>query len=341
MIEERRKRKDGLSSFFFRFFQEWIFKLFPLFFVAFGNTPRKFAHATKERLSFSDRNRAAGIEDVEGVRGFEDVIVRGDEQTLREAGVGFGGEEIVHLTGALDVGDLVIIFGMFELLAADDLAVGDARAPLFIPDGFGVIERDEDAFKPVGDLDRDGIKRDAAHLLEVGELRDLLPVEPDLPTQTPRGDGGLFPVVLHKTDVVLARVNAKRLERLEIQLLRISRVGLEDDLILRVLLKTIWILTVAPIIGTDRRLDVRDVPRFGSEHAQKGGGIHRPCADLGVVGLSDEASVRCPEGLEVEDDGLEGGVHFRFTNWHLGFNGLRIGWSDEIIPYPIYVSRFE
>ena len=37
---------------------------------------------------------------------------------------------------------------------------------------------------------------------------------------------------------------------------------------------------------------------FGSEHAQEGGRVHRPCADLSVVGLGDERStVRCPEVL--------------------------------------------
>ena len=103
---------------------------------------------------------------------------------------------------------------MFKLLAADDLAVGHTRAPLFIPDGFGIVERDEDAFEPVSDFHRDGVERYTTHLLKVCELSNLLPIEPDLPTQTPRGDGGLFPVILHKADIVLARVDAERLERL-------------------------------------------------------------------------------------------------------------------------------
>ena len=57
--------------------------------------------------------------------------------------------------------------------------------------------------------------------------------------------------------------------------------------------------------------NVRYVPRLGSEHAQEGVGIHRPCADLGVVGLGNQASMRCPEVLKFEDNFLEG----RF--WHL------------------------
>ena len=46
--------------------------------------------------------------------------------------------------------------------------------------------------------------------------------------------------------------------------------------------------------------NVRYVPRLGSEHA-----------DLGVVGLGNQASMRCPEVLKFEDNFLEG----RF--WHL------------------------
>ena len=187
------------------------------------------------------------------------VFMRGDDQPLLEAGVSFGGKEIVHGADAFNVGGLEIIFGVFEFLLTADLAIGHAPvptlwgcAPLFIPDGFGVVERH------------------VAHLLEIGELRDLLPVEPDLPIQTPSGDGGLFPVVFHKVDVVLARVDAERLERLEIQLLWIAWVGLEDDLKLGMQLEAVGILAITPVIGAHRRFDVRHVPRFGSEHAQEG-----------------------------------------------------------------------
>jgi len=268
-------------------------------------------------LTFGDGDGAAGVEDVEAVRAFEDVVVRGDDETTRETGVGFGGEEVVHGADAFDVGGLEIIFGVFELFLTADLAVGDACAVFLVPDGFGVVERDEDAFEPVGDLDRDGVERHAAHLLEVGELRDLLPVEPDLPTQAPRGDGGLFPVIFHEADVVLARVNAEGFKRLKVEFLRVARVGLEDDLILGVQLEAVGVLAVTPVIGADRRLDVRHVPRLGSEHAQEGGRVHRPCAHLGVVGLCDQASVRCPEVLKFEDDFLKGGGfrHLRFPIW--------------------------
>ncbi len=281
----------------FQSFNRRILKLFALFGITLGNLARQTADAAEEGLTFGNADRAARIEDVEQMRTLEHVIMRGDDEPLLEAGIGFGGGEIVHRADAFDIGGLEIIFGVFELLLTADLAVGHARAVFLVPDGARVVERDQDAFEPVGDLNRDGVERHAAHLLEVGELRDLLPVEPDLPTQTPGGDGGLFPVVLHKADVVLARIDAERFERLEIQLLRIAWVGLENDLKLGMQLEAVGVLAVAPVIGADRRLDVTDVPRFGSEHAQEGVGIHRPCADLGVVRLGDQASVRCPEVL--------------------------------------------
>ncbi len=235
--------------------------------------------------------------------------MRGDNQTARKTGFGFGGEEVVHGADALHVGGFEIIFGMFNFFGMSDLAIGYARAPFLAPDVLGIIKRDEDALQPVGDFNRDGVERHAAHLLEVGELRDLLPVEPDLPAQAPRGDGGLFPVIFHEADVVLARVDAEGFERLEVEFLRIPRVGLEDDLVLGVQLEAVGVLAVTPVIGADRRLDVRHVPRLGAEHAQEGGRVHRPCTHLGVVGLGDETAVVSPKLLEFEDDFLERGRH--------------------------------
>ena len=296
-IDDGRWFGSGRWSIVRGLFQQRILQPLPLLFIRQRHSPREFADTAEEGLTFGDGDGAAGVEDVEGVRAFEDVVVRGDDETGGETGVGFGGEEIVHGADAVDVGGFKIIFGVFELFLSADLAIGDTCAVVFVPDGFGVVERDEDAFETVGDLDRDGVERDAAHLLEVGELRDLLPVEPDFPAQAPGGDGGLLPVIFHEADVVLARVDAEGFERLEVEFLRVARVGLEDDLKLGVELEAVGVLAVPPIVGAHRRLDIGDVPRFGSKHAQEGGRVHRPCTDLGVVWLGDETSLGCPEVL--------------------------------------------
>jgi hypothetical protein len=55
-----------------------------------------------------------------------------------------------------------------------------------------------------------------------------------------------------------------RLQRFQVQLLRIARVGLKDHLILVELLQAVGVLTVASIVQADRRLDVGHVPGLGA-----------------------------------------------------------------------------
>jgi hypothetical protein len=63
----------------------------------------------------------------------------------------------------------------------------------------------------------------AADLLEIGELRDLHPVAPDLPAQAPGAQRGAFPVILDEADVVDVHVDADGLERAEIEVLQVRR----------------------------------------------------------------------------------------------------------------------
>ena len=162
-----------------------------------------------------------------------------------------------------------------------------------------------DAFQPVRQFHRHRIEHLAARLLEVRELRDLQPVEPHFPAQTPRAQRGRFPVVFHKADVVLVALDAERVQRIEIDFLRIAGIGLEDDLELRVLLHAIGIVAVAAIVSADRWLDVGHVPRFRAEHAQRGGRVHRARADLMVVRLPQRAAAAGPEFLQRENDLLK------------------------------------
>ena len=231
------------------------------------------------------------------MRGLEHIIVRGDKQPLCQAGIRFGGKDIVHLAGTFDIGNFIIIFGMLELFPTDDLTICHPRAPFLIPDGFGIVQGDQNALEPVGDLHRNRVERHTTHLLEVGELRDLLPIQPDFPAQPPGGDGGLLPVVLHEADVMLARIDAESFKRFEVKLLRISWVRLKNDLKLRMFLEPVGVLAVATIVRADRRFDIGDIPRFGAEDPQKSSWVHRPGTNLRIVWLGDQASVRCPEVL--------------------------------------------
>ena len=89
----------------------------------------------------------------------------------------------------------------------------------------------------------------------------------------------------------------------------VGGIGLEDDLELVVHLEAVGVLAVAPVIGTHGGLHVGHVPRLGAQDAQEGGRVHRPGADLGVVGLPEHGAALGPEVLEFEDDFLKSRRH--------------------------------
>ena len=136
----------------------------------------------------------------------------GQDQALLQARQALGRIQLIHLPGTVHSGHFVIILAVFKFFLATHIAVVDPRRPGFAPDGGGVIQRNQDTVQPIGNFNRHRVERHAAHLLEVGELCDLLPIQPDFPTQTPRRDGGLFPVILYKTDIMLARVDTNGFE---------------------------------------------------------------------------------------------------------------------------------
>ena len=77
------------------------------------------------------------------------------------------------------------------------------------------------------------------------------------------------------------------LQRLHVEFYRVAGVGFQDHLELGMLLEAVGIFAEAPIIGADGGFNIADVPWFGTQHPQEGGGIPRPRSDLGVVWLSD------------------------------------------------------
>ena len=133
-------------------------------------------------------------------------------------------------------------------------------APLEVEHVVDPLQEHGDALEPVGDLARDRRQVDAADLLEVRELRDLEAVEQHLPADAPRAERRRLPVVLLEADVVLPRVDAARLETLEIDLLHFVGRRLEDHLVLVVLEQPVRVLAESPVVRPSRRLDVGDAP---------------------------------------------------------------------------------
>ena len=100
-------------------------------------------------------------------------------------------------------------------------------------------------------------------------------------------------------------VDADRVQASQVKFLRIARLRLENDLILRVHLHTVGILTVAAVIGAVAGFDIGNVPRFGTEHAQDSGRVHCTGADLFAVGLPDQTAMLGPVALQAHDDLLK------------------------------------
>ena len=71
-----------------------------------------------------------------------------------------------------------------------------------------------------------------------------------MPTDSPSPKRGGLPVVFFEFNVVLAKVNPDRFERLEIEVLHVVRRRLENDLQLRVLEKPVGVFAIASISGT-------------------------------------------------------------------------------------------
>src|SRR5574341_2565024 len=175
--------------------------------------------------------------------------------------------------------------GKFIPNVYEDLAVLHALDPLDVEDVLDVLQERRDPLEPVSELRSDGPHLEAARLLEVGVLGDLLPVAPDLPAEPPGAQRRALPVVLDEPDVVVAWIDPDRLERPEIELLHVWRIRFQNYLELVVLIEPVRVLAVAAVGGAPGRLHVGHVPRLGTEHPQVGRGVHGPGADLEVVTL--------------------------------------------------------
>ena len=179
------------------------------------------------------------------------VVVGGDHQAIGQTGFGFFFVEVIQTRQPLYIGYFEVIDAMLDFLAQEHVAVGVAAVPINVPDGVDALYVHGDTFQAIGQLDGDGVQVEAAELLEIGVLGDLLAVEPHLPAQPPGAEGGALPVVLDEADVVLLTFEAQGVQAVEIQLLGVARIGLEDDLELGVHLHTVGVVAIATVVGTE------------------------------------------------------------------------------------------
>ena len=205
------------------------------------------------------------------------------------------------------------------------VSIGASISPADISEIPHPLQRHGDPFQPVRNFHRGRFQHLAAGLLEVGELGDLLAIEPDLPAQPPGAQRRRLPVILHEADIVPPRVDPHRFQRFQVDLLRVARIWLEDHLVLVVLLQAVGVFAIAGVIRADGWLHVSHDPGFRSEHAQEGGRVVGSRSHLRVIRLPDQAAAARPEILQVDDKILEGG---RFRHGY----SVRKGAETKIIP---------
>lgn len=104
---------------------------------------------------------------------------------------------------------------------------------------------------------------------------------------------------------MLAGIDAQKFEAVQVHGLDLQWGGLDDDLVLIVVLEPVRVLPVSTVRGTAGGLHIGDPPWIGPEAAQEGGRVEGPCPDLKVIGLLQHTPLIRPEMLKGKDDGLE------------------------------------
>ena len=201
---------------------------------------------------------------------------------------------------------LEVVDGPLPLALAVDVAPCDAGRPLEVEGALLPLQEHRQPLEPVRDLGRDQVELEPAELLEVRELRHLHAVHPDLPAKPPRTERGPLPVVLDEADVVSRQVDADRLEGAEVEVEHVLGRGLQDHLVLEVVLEPERVLAVPAVRRADRRLNVGGPPLRRSEATEERRRVEGSRPDLRVVRLHDDAAVVGPVALQAGDHLLVG-----------------------------------
>jgi len=107
--------------------------------------------------------------------------MRRRNQAPFDAGLGLGTVEVAHRPLPLDVCQFKVVDAVLNFLLAVNVPVRVHAVEIYRPDLAAPLQVHDDPLQPVGDLHAHRVQTDPARLLEVGELRDLLAVQPDLP----------------------------------------------------------------------------------------------------------------------------------------------------------------
>ena len=283
---------------------------------------RKGAHAQDVAHALGGADDATSIQEVEGVRALENVVVRGQGQAGLKHTVALSLVAIELTEQKVGVGHLEVVSRELTLVFKEDIAVSEhgavgAARPHQVVNGIDALDVHRKTLSTVGDLGRNRVALEAADLLEISELGYFHAVEPDFPAQAPSAKRRAFPVVLDEADVVLFRVDADRAQGTQIQVLNVVRRGLHDHLELVVMLHAIGVLAVATVGRTAARLNVGRAPGAGAQGTKGRCGMERARPHLVVVRLHDNATLIRPIMLQRQDHVLERQHITRWCGAHL------------------------
>ena len=169
---------------------------------------------------------AAGVEQVEGMRALQAVIVRGKRKLLLDQAPALVLVLVEEAQEPVGIARVEAVLALLPLVLPEGVAVGEPAAVGVgaedqVVDVVDALQVHGDPLEPVGQLRRHRPALESARLLEVGELGHLHPVAPDFPAQAPGAQGGRFPVVLDEAQVVIVVGDADGAEAAEIDLLHL------------------------------------------------------------------------------------------------------------------------
>src|SRR6266481_4838940 len=191
-----------------------------------GAIVRELADAQDVSLPLGHADGAARVEQVEDVRAFQAVVVGGEGKLLLHQRAALLLVLIEETEEALRVAGVEAVLALLALVLPEDVAVGELapvgiRAPDQVVDVVDALQVHGDALEAVGQLGGNRMALESARLLEVGELRHLHAVAPDLPAQAPGAQGRRLPVVLDEAQIVVLGGDPDRLERAQVEVLHV------------------------------------------------------------------------------------------------------------------------
>src|SRR4030043_1548603 len=115
------------------------------------------------------------------MRALQNIVMGRKDEVLFQASIGLLLIQVIHIFQAINIRQLKVISTLFLLGLKVDIAAGKLVVPADGSETLHALEGDGDSVKPIGDLYRDGVTQGSPCLLEVGELSDLLTIQPNLP----------------------------------------------------------------------------------------------------------------------------------------------------------------